>query len=49
MDLPATCDDSHDRVAAIGLSEGERCPKFHSTQSGMERVVEPSSHAVMHV
>ena len=27
----ATCAGSHERVAVFALSEGERCPKFHST------------------
>ena len=28
--MSATCGGSHDRIAAVTLSEGERCSKFHS-------------------
>ncbi|WHZ24791.1 MAG: hypothetical protein OJF47_003903 [Nitrospira sp.] len=47
--VAATCGGSHGRVAAVALSEGDRSPKVHSTQSEWKRVMEPSSDAVMHV
>ena len=43
MGFPATCGGSHDRVAAIALSEGERCSKFHSTQSEWNELWSPAA------
>jgi hypothetical protein len=43
MGFPATCGGSHGCVAAIALSEGERCSKVHSTESEWTKLWSPAA------
>lgn len=49
MGFAATCDGSHDCVAAVASERGRTLSEVPFDAVGMEQVVEPSSHVVMRV
>ena len=46
---PATCDGSHERVAQVAFKRGRTLFEVPFDEVRMEQVVEPRSHAFMHV